>query len=551
MKIPSPPLYAPPPGPGPVDVGPGGARSAYDGCYGPEDEPRRGSDSDDVDGTTASSFSSQHQHQHQRSSPPSQHRPQRQRQQEEYSYYGNPPVALYDPNDPGIGYPTQQQMPRPAEGLAQAFDRSSSHELWHREGSHREGSYHEGSWREGEAPHAPPTPPASSSAARRQLLPSVVSLAQKLLPAVLGRLDRRDEVRTTFDHVDDDDFEGMCSPLGSPTSPTKPSVGFDNLKTTGLEESDYVAGRDLGARDNKHEGDNTGEASTEAEDDPEAGAPSFADDESYLPRSAALLVSALRGSARKLKEVEGRRRMSIGDLPSLEDEGEEEEVAAGRDEGTTTTTAIRREGLAGNGPARKLDFDQEAEALLESIRRDDPGKGVKPKGGGSSDGAAASSAAVPRARSAALDDDDDDEGSVGGDAARLERSIGLLRRDLRDVDFSHLDVASFDDGFGDVGGGLSSEGWRDGSEGALGRLRSWLSRGSIVEQKLIDQYVFDGGGGAARGEGSRYADNPVLVWSLALMWAFAVLIAMHPRLAELVEGGDPGQLVDFLEWLFG
>ena len=61
----------------------------------------------------------------------------------------------------------------------------------------------------------------------------------------------------------------------------------------------------------------------------------------------------------------------------------------------------------------------------------------------------------------------------------------------------------------------------------------------------------DHDGTATEDSGGRYADNPVLVWSLALMWAFVVLILMHPKIAELVEGGDPGQLVDIVEWLFG
>ena len=61
----------------------------------------------------------------------------------------------------------------------------------------------------------------------------------------------------------------------------------------------------------------------------------------------------------------------------------------------------------------------------------------------------------------------------------------------------------------------------------------------------------DHDGTATEDSGGRYADNPVLVWSLALMWAFVVLILMHPKIAELVEGGDPGQLADIVEWLFG
>ena len=81
-----------------------------------------------------------------------------------------------------------------------------------------------------------------------------------------------------------------------------------------------------------------------------------------------------------------------------------------------------------------------------------------------------------------------------------------------------------------------------------------------MEQKLLRTYVTPegrngGDDGTATTAGAnatgRYVDNPVLVWSLALMWSFVVLILMHPKIAELVGGGsDTGQLADIIEWLF-
>ena len=49
---------------------------------------------------------------------------------------------------------------------------------------------------------------------------------------------------------------------------------------------------------------------------------------------------------------------------------------------------------------------------------------------------------------------------------------------------------------------------------------------------------------------TRYRDNPVLVWSIAIMWAFILLIIGHSKVADWVESEDPGRLADIIEWIF-
>ena len=74
-----------------------------------------------------------------------------------------------------------------------------------------------------------------------------------------------------------------------------------------------------------------------------------------------------------------------------------------------------------------------------------------------------------------------------------------------------------------------------------------------MEQKLLNSYGMSGNDGETSGEApntTRYSDNPVLVWSLALMWAFVLIIMGHSKIAEWVESEDPGQLADIVEWLF-
>jgi len=292
-----------------------------------------------------------------------------------------------------------------------------------------------------------------------------------------------------------------------------------------LEESDY------GNNYNHDEGD-----------DVEAGGDPMDEITEYLPQSAALLISALQSSARKVTKYDGA---SLTTSESVQD--------------------------FFNRPLKQrsntLDMEigeKEADALLESIRNDDLGgskrdvtQGSASRRGseGPQDGTGASStSAVAVGGDATTSFDDDD--SIGGDMARLTRSIASIQRDLQNVDFSHLEDIH-NDGFGDVGFGLDEY---DGENSLVARFKLWFSRGMIMEQKLLQTYVTPDGRNngddgtttsAAANATGRYVDNPVLVWSLALMWSFVVLILMHPKIAELVEGrSDAGQLADIIEWLF-
>lgn len=305
------------------------------------------------------------------------------------------------------------------------------------------------------------------------------------------------------------------------------------------------------------------------------------------------MVTALQSSSKKSKRISSSRQdggespdghkspdFSLGgagsfeNLPALMDEAASKLTArdffASAEEFFNTPVKKERKKVSSN--SLEMDMkEREADRLLESIRKDDldgSAKSNRVRGRrspgcnsrrSSEDGSsqddddafaasmAASNAALARHPSNASFDDD--EGSMVGDMARLSQSIMNLQHDLENVDFAQLE-GIYDDGFGGVGG-LDQY---DGESGLLARLKLWFSRGMIVEQKLLNTYVNpneNAGDGGAEAPATRYADNPVLVWSLALMWSFVVLILMHPKIAELVEGGDPGQLADIIEWMFG
>ena len=73
-----------------------------------------------------------------------------------------------------------------------------------------------------------------------------------------------------------------------------------------------------------------------------------------------------------------------------------------------------------------------------------------------------------------------------------------------------------------------------------------------MEQKILHSYTTSGSNDETSGtaSGTGHADNPVLIWSLALMWAFVIVIVGHAKIADWIEGGDPGRLADLVEWLF-
>mmetsp|Transcript_20754 Transcript_20754/g.39275 ORF Transcript_20754/g.39275 Transcript_20754/m.39275 type:complete len:539 (-) Transcript_20754:214-1830(-) len=495
-----------------------------------------------------------------------------------YGYYGSQNSSSPDTNNEGHSHraaETAQQL-FPQQELSsqkyhdyygtpqQTYDQQNTtqrvEETYAQSHARRLDQSHEESFNEEELSTALPTttstPSSSSSSIKDKILPNVFLLAQKLLPTVMKRLGQHDASNNSFrieedcDDNDDDDFPGRCSPLGNPVKspPTfseakrrlnSPFYGNNNLKTTGLEPSDLVDERDEEghrlALDVVEEGAGylMGERqrSTSVDDDE-------CDDSSmteYLPRSAALLVSALQSSARQVKRYpEGS--------PSL-----------------PSSKSVEDFFKSPRTDKRTLEMESRADALLESIRKTPDSASRRLFEGSSQDGKSASRSFNAVAVSgnatatAAFFDDDDDSvaGSIGGDMARLTRSIANIQRDLENVDFSHLDDV-YNDGFG----GVSSLEEYDGDSGLVARIKLWLSRGTIMEQKLLNTYVNpmenendNNEEGAAR-SGS-YADNPVLVWSLALMWGFVVLILMHPKIAELVEGRDDvGQMADIVEWLF-
>lgn len=292
----------------------------------------------------------------------------------------------------------------------------------------------------------------------------------------------------------------------------------------------------------------------------------------YLPQSAALLVSALESSAKKKrrggKTSSGKDGNDNDDDTDDDGDNDEGSFVLGElpplvDEHDSGSMGSRTGSFDHGHHRRKLShsdmerLDREAEALMDSIRRGDwGGDGSNPSGALASaarnlamEGGIGVGAITGDTATAASFDDDD---SIRGDMIRLNQSIECLQRDLQNVDLSFFDEM-YDDGFG----GLTS-GDGNTAHGMLARLKMWFSRGAIMEQKLLHTFTstlphHHHGGDGSSGTTTRtsgYADNPVLIWSMALMWAFVILIAGHAKIADWVEGGDAGQLADIVEWLF-
>jgi hypothetical protein len=348
----------------------------------------------------------------------------------------------------------------------------------------------------------------SSHSLKAKHLPNlIISLAQKLLPTVVERLRHHDD---WADH--NDDFEGHCVPLGnSSTQDVRAPNENSNLKTTGLEDDKlHTSIQDKEGYPIEHQRNIS---------DLEMGDPS-----EYLPESAALLISALQNSAKKeLRKVDGKSSSSS-----------REDLSTFMEEVVKETDAYPREGFTTS--SNMENFEQEAEALLESIRGDAP----------KIDGSSTNTSSNLNIRHATPSFDDDD--SIGGDMVRLSRSIAFLQHDLANVDFTHFDQD--DDGFGGVCDHKTFEG--DGT--AWSRMKMWFSRGMIMEQKLLNSYtrIGDDSYGSSMGTttSNSYADNPVLIWSLAIMWAFVLLVIGHSQISEWAEGEDPGMFADIVEWLF-
>ncbi|KAL3783836.1 hypothetical protein HJC23_005329 [Cyclotella cryptica] len=351
----------------------------------------------------------------------------------------------------------------------------------------------------------------SSPSYQKKPLPNmIISLAQRLLPTVVQRLCHHDEHRNMLDWADhNDDFEGHCAPLGTRfTEDVDAPNTNSNLKTTGLEDDE------LNPSIYAKEGYPV--QYQRKMSDLEMGDPS-----DYLPQSAALLITTLQNSAKK-------ERRKVDESSSRED------LSSFIEETAKETDPYPREGFS--TMSNMENFEREAEALLDSICGDE----LKRKESSSM----ATDDADIRYATPSFDDDD----SIGGDMVRLSRSIAFLQHDLENVDLSHFD--QYDDGFG----GVCDLDNFEGEGTAWSRMKMWFSRGMIMEQKLLNSYTRMGndnyGSSMGATASNSYADNPVLIWSLAIMWAFVLLVMGHSQVSEWAEGEDPGILADIIEWLF-
>lgn len=295
----------------------------------------------------------------------------------------------------------------------------------------------------------------------------------------------------------------------------------------------------------------------------------------YLPRTAALLLSALQDTISKKVQ---KRRLNIddtdnGDRNANQDASLFENLLLHLPEASDTIVAHSGKTVkfgASSDVSNNLHpppmtlkqmeaNEREADALLESIiHMDDmysPGSRSREdciQGGF----AAASPAAGGCGETATFfdddthDDDSDDEGSIRGDIARLTRSITHLQRDLESADFSFLDDMYNDEFSSAVSDNLIDHHRNGSGNDKLGRFRRWLSRSSIVEQKLLHTLVGGAHTSMSNSIGWNYADNLVLlVLKLTLL---VVMILMLLRISSLFDGAssidDQGQLADMVEW---
>ena len=269
----------------------------------------------------------------------------------------------------------------------------------------------------------------------------------------------------------------------------------------------------------------------------------------YLPRSAALLVSTLLRQSRRLGRDEsdkgGGAVSRLFDSPGLESPGEAS-VTKGCGEERSDEVASEVETDGGGVSPQQEQFwafrrsetldrvEREAEALLDSIRRDDLGRSGR-RGGVSSeaDGSATAvhdDSCAPEAdedgaliaTGAALatgpppdreeDDESDGEDSLDGDMERLETLAAFMRRDLESAGVCFLDGGVGSGGeFGAAMGGPDAGAEID-DEGVAARFRRWFGRGFAMEEKLVRAYMRPYDGSAGEGGQGRLADNPVLIW---------------------------------------
>ena len=435
--------------------------------------------------------------------------------------------------------------------------------------------------------------PMSAPTARELLLPAVLSLARGLLPAVIRRLDKVDDAgiceaggggsavrlvealegfedRNRSREAKDGsggsgavsavEPEGGGFPPGDAGSTTPKARG--GLKTTGLENECRNESRD-GSGSKYSSGPGNLEAGLGAHSTPESshtasdqqaidrenrddGRDESLGSPEYLPRSAALLVSTLLRQSRRLGRDEsdkgGGAVSRLFDSPGLESPGEAS-VTKGCGEERSDEVASEVETDGGGVSPQQEQFwafrrsetldrvEREAEALLDSIRRDDVGRSGRRSGVSSvADGSATAvhdDSCAPEAdedgaliaTGAALatgpppdreeDDESDGEDSLDGDMERLETLAAFMRRDLESAG-----VCFLDGGVGEFGAAMGGPdaGAEIDDEGIAARFRRWFARGFAMEEKLVRAYMRPYDGSAGEGGQGRLADNPVLIW---------------------------------------
>lgn len=288
--------------------------------------------------------------------------------------------------------------------------------------------------------------------------------------------------------------------------PVKDNSCEGNFKTTGLEScaEDNVSNAEEGDFDPECGGGYRHESTMKRPPlEIDLGG---ADPMVHLPHSAAMLVSALEST--------------VGDEASLS--------------------------LSASSSYADLNLlEMEAEALLNSMLSPRGGVGDS-SGDGKEGGVTASLDSINNRTTASpsfnyYDDDNSTDNSINDDLQRLNQSIDRLQRDMRGIERRESLIID-----------REVRTRRNFSTSSV--FGQWVSRGSVVEQKLVNSFT----AGEIDERRRSITDNPTLLWSVALLWSFVILLVGHVHIETWVEnassgGGGDGNLAsmaDFVEWLF-
>lgn len=337
--------------------------------------------------------------------------------------------------------------------------------------------------------------------ARRSVLPKVVSLASRLVPAVATEMERGSHSRKM-----------QHEPSGQGSKEQEGSPGTERLKTTGL-----------------YEGNEADRAAV-----PEPCSPSEAKSAEaeglYLPRSAA--VAALSEGLKKHQE-------------------DTEHSPPPQASGVVPVDAI----AAGLGPDVAL-LDMEADALLESIRNE----ALSPSSSGtarhalhemsfrrdSDDNAAEEEESVDwcgEEDDAVQSYDSDDEDDMGGEIRRLGNVIASLRNDLRgaSIDSMQRDLCAADEEDG-TGAPVCPPPGNDSNGGS--RLSIVWGTADDAANELASHLKTWGVYGTRTG-----GSHVPLYWAVALIWAIVILLAGHVSFSSMDSDGGLSSWPAVLEWL--